>query len=156
MGKTCHTAVQVTVLMPAVQPLIYRQNIKLGHLKPVLQAAGAFTVWGVASAKPCVEINDGSPPGDGWWEYITTNKCLPRCRRRQSLTCWLLSTREGSRGEQSCPSRFPPPCLGACQRPREMKGHGGWVWTEKKAKQGQCLCNLRPSYKDFSLKGYDN
>lgn len=88
-------------LRPSSGESIDRTN-DLGHPKPELLAQSRSEEQLVTSLG--IEINGGSPPGDGWWEYITANKNLPHCRRGQSPARWQISTPEG---EQTCLNRVP-------------------------------------------------
>lgn len=84
---------RVLLLGPSSGESIDRTN-DLGHLKPKLLAQSPSEEQLVTSLG--IEINGGSPPGDGWWEYITANKNLPHCSRGRGPARWQLSTPEGS------------------------------------------------------------
>ena len=142
VGKTCHTVVRVT-------SQFYCWLSSCESIDRTL----SWVIWSQSCQQPAlslreeqlvtslgVEINGGSPPGDGWWEYITTNKCLPRCRRRQSLTCWLLSTQGGAEGSRAVHPDSLLPAQGPARVWEKWKATEGCYLRMTKATHRQRLC----------------
>lgn len=144
VGKTCHTAVQVTSQF----------YCRLSSCESIDRTL-SWVIWSQSCRRPAlslreeqlvtslgVEINGGSPPGDGWWEYITTNKCLPRCRRRQSLTCWLLSTQGEQRGAELS-IQIPSSLLrGLPESKRNERLQRASTWGWQKQRTGRVYASL--------------